>query len=257
MALAVARRHVLYLMRPGGQSQFSAHLAPRRNFRKASSRRCCAGFPSMSARALDVETLAARANMSARNFARAFVAETGETPARYVERARLDAARPSAHGLGSCRSPRSPPAPASARKSACAAPSSAILPSAPPPFARASSHRREFMTMKTIGILVFDDAEELDFVGPWEVFTMAKAVDAAAHKVILIAEEDRPIRCAKGLRVLPDVTTADCPEARRAAGPGRAGHPPRGRECRRCSPGSRRRRRAANGSHRSARARCC
>ena len=28
----------------------------------------------------------------------------------------------------------------------------------------------------TIGILVFDDAEELDFVGPWEVFTMANAV---------------------------------------------------------------------------------
>lgn len=65
--------------------------------------------------------------------------------------------------------------------------------------------------MKTIGILVFDDAEELDFVGPWEVFTMARAVDADAHKVLLVAATDRPIRCAKGLRVLPDVTTADCP----------------------------------------------
>jgi transcriptional regulator GlxA family with amidase domain len=65
--------------------------------------------------------------------------------------------------------------------------------------------------MKTIGILIFDDAEELDFVGPWEVFTMAKSVDEDAHKVILIAEEDRPIRCAKGMRVLPDVTTRDCP----------------------------------------------
>jgi len=65
--------------------------------------------------------------------------------------------------------------------------------------------------MKTIGILIFDDAEELDFVGPWEVFTMAKAVDPDAHKVILIAEENRAIRCAKGMRVLPDVTTGDCP----------------------------------------------
>ncbi len=64
---------------------------------------------------------------------------------------------------------------------------------------------------RTIGILVFDDAEELDFVGPWEVFTMANAIAAGTHKVILIAEADRPIRCAKGLRVLPDVTTADCP----------------------------------------------
>jgi transcriptional regulator GlxA family with amidase domain len=65
--------------------------------------------------------------------------------------------------------------------------------------------------MKTIGILIFDDAEELDFVGPWEVFTMAKAVDPDAHKVLLVAERDAPIRCAKGMRVLPDVTTADCP----------------------------------------------
>ena len=30
--------------------------------------------------------------------------------------------------------------------------------------------------MKTIGILIFDGAEELDFVGPWEVFTMANRV---------------------------------------------------------------------------------
>lgn len=66
--------------------------------------------------------------------------------------------------------------------------------------------------MKTIGILVFDDVEELDFVGPWEVFTMANGVAAGTHKVILVAERDAPIRCAKGLRVLPDVTTADCPK---------------------------------------------
>jgi len=65
---------------------------------------------------------------------------------------------------------------------------------------------------KTIGILVFDDAEELDFVGPWEVFTMANAVAADTHKVVLIAEQDRPIRCAKGMRVLPDATTAGCPK---------------------------------------------
>lgn len=64
---------------------------------------------------------------------------------------------------------------------------------------------------KTIGILVFDDVEELDFVGPWEVFTMAKAVDPHAHKTVLVAQEDRPVRCAKGMRVLPDVTTAECP----------------------------------------------
>jgi transcriptional regulator GlxA family with amidase domain len=66
-----------------------------------------------------------------------------------------------------------------------------------------------------IGILVFEDAEELDFVGPWEVFTMANEVSAhlggaPAHDVKLIAEHDGPVRCAKGLRVLPDLTTAQC-----------------------------------------------
>jgi transcriptional regulator GlxA family with amidase domain len=43
--------------------------------------------------ALTVEDLAARANMSPRNFARAFTAETGVTPAKAVERLRLEAAR--------------------------------------------------------------------------------------------------------------------------------------------------------------------
>jgi transcriptional regulator GlxA family with amidase domain len=69
----------------------------------------------------------------------------------------------------------------------------------------------------TIGILIFDDAEELDFVGPWEVFTMINEVSARTgkdrpHNVILVAERDAPVRCAKGMRVLPDVTTANCPK---------------------------------------------
>jgi transcriptional regulator GlxA family with amidase domain len=68
---------------------------------------------------------------------------------------------------------------------------------------------------KSIGILVFDDVEELDFAGPWEVFTMANEVAAhlgqePAHDVKLIAERDAPVRCAHGLRVLPDLTTAAC-----------------------------------------------
>ena len=70
------------------------------------------------------------------------------------------------------------------------------------------------MTLK-IGILVFDDAEELDFVGPWEVFTMANEMakrtgKEAPHEVLLVAERDAPIRCAKAMRVLPDMTTAEC-----------------------------------------------
>jgi len=66
-----------------------------------------------------------------------------------------------------------------------------------------------------IGILIFDDAEELDFVGPWEVFTMTNEVLARSgkekpHEVLLIAELDAPVRCAKGMRVLPDITTQQC-----------------------------------------------
>jgi transcriptional regulator GlxA family with amidase domain len=66
-----------------------------------------------------------------------------------------------------------------------------------------------------IGILIFDDAEELDFVGPWEVFTMINEVFTLQgknrpHDVKLIAERPGPVRCAKGMRVLPDLTTAQC-----------------------------------------------
>jgi transcriptional regulator GlxA family with amidase domain len=63
------------------------------------------------------------------------------------------------------------------------------------------------MTLTT-GILLFDDAEELDFAGPWEVLTSARA---AGDRVVTIAERTDPIRCAKGLRVLPDHTFDDAP----------------------------------------------
>ena len=64
------------------------------------------------------------------------------------------------------------------------------------------------MTVR-IGILLFDDAEELDFVGPFEVFTMAKSIDPA-FEVQLIAPTLEPVRCAKGMRVLPDATMETC-----------------------------------------------
>ncbi|MEQ8840530.1 MAG: DJ-1/PfpI family protein [Acidimicrobiales bacterium] len=69
--------------------------------------------------------------------------------------------------------------------------------------------------MTTYGLLVFDDAEELDFVGPWEVFTassMLKTFDGRpADTVVLIAEALEPVRCNKGMRVLPDHTLTDHP----------------------------------------------
>lgn len=62
----------------------------------------------------------------------------------------------------------------------------------------------------TTGIILFDDAEELDFAGPWEVFTTA-AMMKGDGKVVTIAEHDRPVRCAKGMRVVPDHTFANAP----------------------------------------------
>ena len=63
----------------------------------------------------------------------------------------------------------------------------------------------------TIGIVIFDDAEELDFVGPFEVFTSAGMAKPDALRVVTIAEKPGSIRCAKGMRVLPDHGFADAP----------------------------------------------
>lgn len=66
--------------------------------------------------------------------------------------------------------------------------------------------------MTTYGLLVFDGAEELDFVGPWEVFTASSMLRDYADTAVLIAERPEAIRCGKGLRVLPDRTLDDHPE---------------------------------------------
>jgi transcriptional regulator GlxA family with amidase domain len=92
MALTVARRHVMFLMRPGGQSQFSAHLAPDAAT-TGKLARLLRWIPEHVGADLSVAALAQRANMSERSFARKFREETGETPARYIEQSRLDAAR--------------------------------------------------------------------------------------------------------------------------------------------------------------------
>lgn len=60
----------------------------------------------------------------------------------------------------------------------------------------------------TTGIVLFEGAEELDWAGPWEVFSMAKM---EGDRVVTIAEQPGPVRCWNGLRVLPDHTFADAP----------------------------------------------
>jgi transcriptional regulator GlxA family with amidase domain len=65
--------------------------------------------------------------------------------------------------------------------------------------------------MTTYGLLVFEDAEELDFVGPWEVFNVSARLRDGADTAVLVAEHSGPVRCNKGLRVLPDPTLDDHP----------------------------------------------
>ena len=92
IALAVARRLVLFLRRPGSQSQFSAQLAGQMAERDPlrDAQQFIADFPDAD---LSVAALARRAGMSERNFARCFRDEVGITPARYVESARVETAR--------------------------------------------------------------------------------------------------------------------------------------------------------------------
>jgi transcriptional regulator GlxA family with amidase domain len=92
LALAVARRLVLFLKRPGGQSQFSAQLASQMAAREP-LREVQAWIAEHPEGDLSVETLAARVGMSPRHFARVFTREVGATPARFVEEARVEAAR--------------------------------------------------------------------------------------------------------------------------------------------------------------------
>lgn len=63
----------------------------------------------------------------------------------------------------------------------------------------------------TFGILFFDDFEELDAVGPWEVFGVA-VEEAAQDRLIAISKDGNPVRGRKGLKVAVDYSLADCPK---------------------------------------------
>jgi transcriptional regulator GlxA family with amidase domain len=92
VAREVAQHLVVFLRRPGGQSQFSAQLsalpAEREQLRELQR-----WVPANVVEDLSVPALAGRVAMSPRNFARAFREETGMTPAAYVESVRVEQAR--------------------------------------------------------------------------------------------------------------------------------------------------------------------
>ncbi|RSS96636.1 GlxA family transcriptional regulator [Streptomyces sp. WAC05292] len=92
VALSIARHLVVFLRRPGNQAQFSAQLTAQTALREP-LREVQHWITEHPGEDLGVEALAARAGLSPRHFARAFQAETGVTPGRYVQRVRVEHAR--------------------------------------------------------------------------------------------------------------------------------------------------------------------
>ncbi|TMR96888.1 GlxA family transcriptional regulator [Nonomuraea basaltis] len=92
LARDVARGLVVYLHRPGGQSQFSTPMRAMTP-RSEPLRELQAYIDANPAADLSVPGLALRAGMSERHFSRVFTQQTGLSPGRYVERSRADAAR--------------------------------------------------------------------------------------------------------------------------------------------------------------------
>jgi len=92
LAMRIARMMVVFLRRPGGQSQFSATLAAQSQDHRSLGD-LLAWIADNIRRDLSIDVLARRAAMSPRNFARLFTQEIGRTPGMHVEDLRLEAAR--------------------------------------------------------------------------------------------------------------------------------------------------------------------
>ena len=60
-----------------------------------------------------------------------------------------------------------------------------------------------------VGLLLFDDCEELDFAGPWEVFGIASGLEPLA--VLSVSKDGKFVTCRYGLKVQPNYRFANCP----------------------------------------------
>ena len=66
---------------------------------------------------------------------------------------------------------------------------------------------------RTIGIVIFDLVEELDFVGPWEIFAFLRELEPETCDVFTVSERGGEVRCAKGVRGLDDHSFQSAPRA--------------------------------------------
>ncbi|MEN9934262.1 MAG: hypothetical protein RLZZ387_841 [Chloroflexota bacterium] len=79
---------------------------------------------------------------------------------------------------------------------------------------------------RSVAILIFDDVELLDFAGPFEVFSSARAITGDHERlmdVFAVAESNGPVRCRNGLVVQPAYTLETSPPAEIIVVPGGAG----------------------------------
>ena len=68
-------------------------------------------------------------------------------------------------------------------------------------------------SIQTVGILMFNEVEVLDFAGPFEVFSLAENDSSDKHfNVITIAEQPDPIFARNGLTVIPDYSFTNHPD---------------------------------------------
>ncbi len=66
--------------------------------------------------------------------------------------------------------------------------------------------------MSRVAIAVFEGAEELDFVGPWEVLAAWRYLHPDEVSVALVGDSVEPVTCAKGMRVVPELAWDDLGE---------------------------------------------
>lgn len=76
---------------------------------------------------------------------------------------------------------------------------------------RWNCEREEWLEIVSIGILVYPQVEELDFVGPFEVLSYINKIRPDSTTVMLVAENADPICAFNGMRIIPDTTLTDCP----------------------------------------------
>ena len=74
------------------------------------------------------------------------------------------------------------------------------------------------MQKTTVGILIYNNVEVLDFTGPYEVFSVTRLknkpefTDPSPFKILLISEYPRPVSAMGGMKTIPDHTFEDCPK---------------------------------------------